>query len=387
MRVPMRSLIVGACVVALLAGGLALAVPEGGGVAGGAGQDARRARLRRFATGLEYPRWIRRIVEGQVREKYKGDPKAAEGILARVKWEVLEDWVVEEFDTRVDDATLDEVLPILDTPEGKRTVALLRATRCTGAIDLFLQVFGDREGERGMQRLQAGYEKAREEAVPTELDSPMKGARTASNETAAMATLKSLTSAQATVQNQGRIDADRDGQGEYGTFLEITSQSGVRDTFVPGTIPGARFGGRGSKINPPIISTSVWAVDADGIVTKGGYCFRIYLPDTANPAGFVHETGPAEKVGLAGGTGMVGVDLSEVIWCAYAWPVEYGKSGTKAFFVNQANDVMQSSNEAAKWSGTQKAPPGNSAFCKGAGITGMIAQGTRGNDGDFWKTN
>ncbi len=210
--------------------------------------------------------------------------------------------------------------------------------------------------------------------------------RQGSNETAAVATLKSLTSAQATCQSQARIDANRDGQGEYGTLLEISSQSGVRDVLVPGAIAGVRFGGKGSKINPPIISTSLGAVDADGIVTKGGYCFRIFLPDSANPAGFVHETGPAEKVGLAGGTGKVGIDASETAWCAYAWPVKYGKRTRRAFFVNQSNDVMQSRNEVAKWSGPQRAPPGNSAFVRGAGITGMIALGTTGNDGDVWKS-
>jgi hypothetical protein len=77
------------------------------------------------------------------------------------------------------------------------------------------------------------------------------------------------------------------------------------------------------------------------------------------------------------------VDLSEVVWCAYAWPETIGDTGRRAFFVNQAGDVMQSANEKAKWEG-EKGPPGNAAFV-GAGITGQVAVGTAGRDGEIWK--
>ena len=131
------------------------------------------------------------------------------------------------------------------------------------------------------------------------------------------------------------------------------------------------------------MSKSLSAVGADGVVHKGGYCFRIFLPDSASPAGFVGEVGPADKVALAGGTGKIGVDLAETTWCAYAWPEKLGESGNRTFFVSQAGDVMQSANEVAKWSG-DKGPPGKAAF-RGSGITAMIAVGTAGRDGDVWK--
>jgi prepilin-type N-terminal cleavage/methylation domain-containing protein len=46
-------------------------------------------------------------------------------------------------------------------------------------------------------------------------------ARLSANESAAISTLRSLTSAQAQVQSSGAIDTDGDGAGEYGGFGEL----------------------------------------------------------------------------------------------------------------------------------------------------------------------
>ncbi len=215
-------------------------------------------------------------------------------------------------------------------------------------------------------------------------------AKVASNETAAMATLKSLTSAQATCQNQGRIDADKDGQGEYGCFFEVTSQCGVRNDYDPVT-KTAQFNAPliTTKINPSIISTSLGNVDTDGFVTKGGYAFMIYLPDGASPSQGTHETGSIAAPLFAA---RVSCDVCETVWCAYAQPMTYATSGNKRFFVNQSNDVLQSQNlppNTKAGSGTANIPLCNGAFAATGlgGITSPVAQGTLGNDLSFWKTN
>jgi len=202
----------------------------------------------------------------------------------------------------------------------------------------------------------------------------------ASNEIAAIATLRNLTSAQAMVQGSGKIDCDNDGIGEFGTFQEMTGTVGVRKGFDRGTPPGSDFSAQGTAMAPPVLSSALAAVDADGRVAKKGYYFQIFLPDTQSTSGFVHETqGP----GLSGGTGRIGVDMSETTWCCYAWPVEQGKTGNRAFFINQAGDVLQSSNERAKHGGSSS-PDALSAF-RGGGITSQVAVGTAGRDGDVWK--
>lgn len=200
------------------------------------------------------------------------------------------------------------------------------------------------------------------------------------NELAAIATLRNLCSCQAQVQTSGKIDCDNDGIGEYGTFLEMTGAVGVRKGFTAGAPSSADFSAQGNQISPPIVSPAMANVDAGGRVTKKGYVYMLFLPDTMNPSGFVHEvSGP----GLAGGTGRISVDLAETTWCMYAWPVDEGKSGRRAFFINQAGDVMQSSNERARHGGLGSFDP-RSAL-RGAGITSQVAVGTRGQDGDVWK--
>ena len=39
----------------------------------------------------------------------------------------------------------------------------------------------------------------------------------------------------------------------------------------------------------------------------------------------------------------------EIFWCCYAWPVTAGKTGNRAFFINQAGDVIQYDNPDAAY--------------------------------------
>ncbi len=105
----------------------------------------------------------------------------------------------------------------------------------------------------------------------------------------------------------------------------------------------------------------------------------IYLPDAKSPAGFTHERSQGSFL-----EGPVSTDLAETTWCAYAWPVARGNSGNRTFFVNQSGDLFQSANDVARHDGVSAVIPGNSAFMAN-GITGMVAVGTRGMDGDVWK--
>jgi prepilin-type N-terminal cleavage/methylation domain-containing protein len=218
-------------------------------------------------------------------------------------------------------------------------------------------------------------------------------AKLSSNETAAIATLRNLTSCQAQIQTSGKIDVDNDGIGEFGTFLELTGTANVRKalTAASGTVPAFATVGTpvGTKVTPAVLSPSLANVDSNGFVTKAGYAFMIFLPDNADQGSgaalFAHETNASGTYAVTPG---IAIDLSEQIWCAYGQPVARGNSGNRRFFVNQAADVMQSSNENAKQQGTGTVINGNSGFhfqLSGGGITGRIAVGATGFDGDIWK--
>ena len=186
-------------------------------------------------------------------------------------------------------------------------------------------------------------------------------ARLSSNETAAIATLRNIISAQAQFQQGARCDTDNDGTGEYGGFFEL-SAGGL---------------GRLTKIlNPPVLSGAFRILNSAGEVSRSGYFFHMYLPDNTG-------NGVAEPAaGYSGSTG-INADLAETTWCAYAWPVNYGQSGNRTFFTNQAGDVINT--EFATYSGTTKGPGPDAAFQASGAITGAVAIGVAGADTNIWK--
>ena len=216
--------------------------------------------------------------------------------------------------------------------------------------------------------------------------------RLAAEEASAVATLRTLASCQAQVQAAAWIDTDGDGMGEHATLGELAGSVGVRKGLRAGKgrpsdagyAPlASTFEKVGRAVKPPILPASLREVEGDGFVRKGGYVFIVFLPDAAAPAGWVHESRQGGQPGLSGGTGAVGVDLSETTWCAYGQPSRRGETGTKRFFVNQAWEVLQSPNETARAQGADASFRPGAAF-RGVGITSEIAVGTRGGDGDLW---
>ncbi len=219
-------------------------------------------------------------------------------------------------------------------------------------------------------------------------------AKLSANETSAIATMRNLGSAQAMVQGAGRIDVDNDAIGEYGTFLELAGRVKVRKGVVNSTPTGADFSTDGTEIRPAIVSPSLGFVDSNGFVSKAGYLLMILLPDTSDPALWVHELNPgtmdAPVAGLSntgqngGGTGKIGIDLAETIWCCYAIPANKGNSGNRVFFTCQTGDILQSYNDKANHTGNSKPVDGRSAFL-GDNITSRLAVGTEARDKDVWK--
>ena len=185
-------------------------------------------------------------------------------------------------------------------------------------------------------------------------------ARLNSNETAAIATLRNIISAQAQFQSTARADENANGVGEYGSFGEMSGSLGVRG---------------GSVLNPPVLSTAFRAVNASR-VSRSGYIFQIFLPD---PAG----KGVPEAATGGYTAGVLDADVSETTWCAYAWPANYGNTGNRLFFVNQGGDIVAS--ESSTYSGAT-GPASNAAFTgSGDTITGLVATGQTGRDGNLWK--
>ena len=87
-------------------------------------------------------------------------------------------------------------------------------------------------------------------------------ARLNANETAAISTLRNISSSQAQFQSSAKADVDNDGTGEFGMFRELSGDQGVR-TDADGATTGTR-------LNPPVLSGSFRSISALGVTPPQG---------------------------------------------------------------------------------------------------------------------
>jgi prepilin-type N-terminal cleavage/methylation domain-containing protein len=206
-------------------------------------------------------------------------------------------------------------------------------------------------------------------------------ARLSANESAAISTLRSISSAQAQIQSSGAIDTDNDGGGEYAFLGEMAGTTQMRVSN--GAAPFAAAAGTAVDIlNPSVLSAAFGNLDATGFVTRSGYNFQVFLPDAAaNPVGLAEAPGPAAtQLGT-------GPNNCEVLWCAYAWPANVNQTGNRAFFTNQEGDLMQTQNRgtggAPQYDGIATRPAFSAAYTL-ADMGSPMANGIAGTDGNVW---
>ena len=196
-------------------------------------------------------------------------------------------------------------------------------------------------------------------AVPTFLS-----ARVSANEAAAIQTLRTISTAQAQFCRSAVADEDRDASGEFGVLGELAGSSTVRG---------------GTAKTPTDLSAAMGLVTANGEVEKGGYVFRVYLPDVAG-------LGVQESAGGGIPAGVLGADLAEGYWCCYAWPARQGSTGRRTFFIDATSDIVAT--EAPDYTGVNcSAIRAGNAYQSGNVdcMTGTLAVGTIGADGNLWR--
>ena len=185
------------------------------------------------------------------------------------------------------------------------------------------------------------------------------------NRAAAIATLRHVAAAQSQCQASGVIDANGNGHGEYGFFGELSGRTIIR--------------GSNLSITPPVLSAAFGNV-ATSVVSRCGYLFQIFLPSKAADGVVEDEAG-----GDVDHDNGVDPGRAEELWCCYAWPAFYGKSGHDAFWINQSGKVLVSCNTVTKYSGASRPPTSMAAFLPAhANIGGAIAADKIGSDGESW---
>jgi len=180
------------------------------------------------------------------------------------------------------------------------------------------------------------------------------------NESTVIAALKNISSGQSQLQASGAQDADGDGQGEYGFLGELAGVAPLR--------------GSDALLVPPVLHGRFGAV-RDGRVEIGGYVIEMFLP--AKDGGWVSEA----KRGAGGGE--VDDDAAEKVWLCYAWPVEHGWTGTRAFLVDQNGDILSSNMSAQLYSGREAPEGGEAGHCRTDGQC-RTAANTVDHCGNTW---
>jgi|SRR5690349_17379862 len=154
-------------------------------------------------------------------------------------------------------------------------------------------------------------------------------ARLAANEAAAIATLRTISTAQAAFRSTSCVDTDGDGAGEHGYLAELAGQVPMRVCLAGAPNPG----GAPDYLLPSILPPGMGIVQG-GLVSRAGYYFQMWLPD-ASYVGI-----PEMPNGGCTGAPFPDPNTGEVAWACYAWPMEAGGTGNRAFFINQEGDLL-----------------------------------------------
>jgi len=195
-------------------------------------------------------------------------------------------------------------------------------------------------------------------AVPNLLTS-----RAIANERAVIATLRTISTAQAQCWSQRVVDTDGDGCGEAMSLEELSGTIGLRNGPM--------------RLRPATLPLSLGTLDAAGMAITKGYRVALYLPNAAGQ-GVI-----ASAANLAG----VHADLAETSWSCVAWPLNRGGTGQATFFVNQTGEIVVA--RRATYSGNTSMPPCGAAL---VGVPsnvitgGDVAADTVGADGNLWNT-
>jgi prepilin-type N-terminal cleavage/methylation domain-containing protein len=198
-------------------------------------------------------------------------------------------------------------------------------------------------------------------------------ARIGTNESATLATCKTIASAESQFKSQVVVDQDGDGEGEYGFLSEM---SGVSFTRINGGIGAQMY-------NPPSLPQILGVVGL-GSASKTGYEYRVYLP-TAGGTAVAQATQTPPNGAAADATHQEGR------WACYAWPATNGQTGRRVYCVTNANEVIASPNVAAgqQYTGKTVTPNPEAAFDSAgpapANLDATLARGgLTASDGGTW---
>jgi len=212
-------------------------------------------------------------------------------------------------------------------------------------------------------------------AIPNLLKSRM-----AADEAMTIGSLKTVATQEAIFKQQGEVDQNGNGAGEYGLLGELAGDIAMR----PAT----------TRIASPTYVSQQFRTGGNagtGTSQKSGYLFSLFLSNAT--AGDDQSAGDDQTLGGTATTGGAAADLAAVpiqesSFALYAWPAELRNTGARAFFINEVGQVYTTKMLAVTYdgSGTASRPAANAAYvASGKVFKAKISSGaTVGNDGNQW---
>jgi prepilin-type N-terminal cleavage/methylation domain-containing protein len=205
-------------------------------------------------------------------------------------------------------------------------------------------------------------------------------AKMTANESNAIGALRSIATAEAQCVSGGSIDSDSDGAAEYAYFGELCGKNPARISAAGAPAAGAV----GIDELKPSALVASFGVVTQSIATRSGYCYQIWLP---GPTVAGATAGIAEDVnGGKAAAPFPEPDNCEAMWCAYAWPIQNGRTGNNVYFINHSGQILLMANRGAlKYSGLAGGPNFDAAFSAVGDMNSPIAlNGLVANDGNNW---
>jgi len=163
------------------------------------------------------------------------------------------------------------------------------------------------------------------------------------NEANAIRTLRQIAAAERGFRTACHIDTNCDRDGEYGYFAELAGGQPMRVSV--GCQPAA--GSAGDILSPPMLPSSFAQLsgppDWHGfVVPYKGYEFQVWLagPTVGGLVTAVREDAAGGKTAPPFPDSVNGARY----WICYAWPIDYGNTGVRAFCISQRGYVLECPN-------------------------------------------
>jgi hypothetical protein len=117
------------------------------------------------------------------------------------------------------------------------------------------------------------------------------------------------------------------------------------------------------------------------VATGNGYAYQVFLGTRQGRT----VVGVPESM-APGHASSPNPDGARQYWCAYAWPLEQGRTGVRAFAVNQDGEVrfLYSSPYSGLASQGGRVPRYDAAYDRAGDMTSAFAAGQPAADGNHW---